>query len=108
MNTARIHRFTTTLLATCVFLGINSTAHADDDHKLQPISPTIAASGEASQRMSTGAIIAKLERAGYSHITEVELDDGHYEVEARNKQGQRVELDVHAFTGKVLRTQRED
>lgn len=58
--------------------------------------------------MTPGDITAKLGGLGYSNIREIEREGGHYEVEATDKDGQRVELYVDAFTGKVLRSERDD
>ncbi|MBS7348854.1 MAG: PepSY domain-containing protein [Comamonas sp.] len=105
MNAARTSRLATSLFALSALVGIQITVHADP---LPQLAGHHAIQGDVitpANLLSMGKVIAKLEQAGFSHITEVELDDGHYEVEARNRQGQRVELEVHAATGKIMRTE---
>ncbi|MCB1676204.1 MAG: PepSY domain-containing protein [Halioglobus sp.] len=46
----------------------------------------------------------KLVAAGYSDITQIERDDGRYEVKATAPNGGRVEIDVDPVTAKVLRS----
>ena len=49
----------------------------------------------------------KIEALGYTQITEVERDDGHWEVEATAANGTRVDLYVDD-TGKVMHEERDD
>lgn len=49
----------------------------------------------------------KLEGMGYTQITEIERDDGIWEVEATSPNGTRVDLDVDD-SGKVLHEERDD
>jgi uncharacterized membrane protein YkoI len=53
-------------------------------------------------------IIAKLESAGYSSISDVEKDDGVWEVDAVNSAGKRVEVDVDPVSGDVLQEHPDD
>ena len=57
--------------------------------------------------MDMQQLIARLAALGYRDISEIELEDGMalYEVEARNGQGQRVELEIDARSGEVLAQQ---
>ena len=48
-------------------------------------------------------IVSNLERAGYGRITDIEYDDGRWEVKAFNE-GRRVELHVDPVTGRILET----
>ena len=45
--------------------------------------------------------------AGLVMIREIELDDGKWEVEGRNRTGERRELHIDAASGKVLRDERD-
>ena len=62
----------------------------------------------AQPQLDAKQIIAKLESAGYTSITDVEKDDGMWEVDAVNSAGQRVELDVDPVSGNVVREQPDD
>ena len=104
MNVFTRSRIAAAVLASTALLGFHSASMADDQH----IQTTPSEHALQAPRLSMGQVIAKVEHAGYRHIQEIELDDGVYEVEARNAQGQRVELDVHPRTGKVLRTELDD
>lgn len=65
-----------------------------------------AAPSEAS--LSAQQIRAALEAAGYYGIRDLEYDDGMWEADATNAQGQRVELKIDPATGQVLREQLDD
>lgn len=45
---------------------------------------------------------------GYTRITDIERDDGRYEVDATSADGRRVDLVLHRETGEILRTDRDD
>ena len=66
-------------------------------------------SGSAPVGVLTAAQIrAALEAAGYTQIRDLEYDnDGYWEADARNAQGQRVELRIDPRTGAVLREERD-
>jgi hypothetical protein len=72
-------------------------AMADDD-----------ARGHRDGWMNAGAVSSKLETAGYTRITEIEADDGVYEVDATAPEGYRVDLKVHPRTGEILHRERDD
>lgn len=55
----------------------------------------------ADQWMSTADVIKKLEGEGYK-VTEIESDDGAYEVEMTDKNGVRIETHVHPATGALM------
>jgi len=57
----------------------------------------------ARTELTAKEVIAKLEEAGYRSITDIEKDDGVWEVDAVNAAGERVEVDVDPVTGKILR-----
>ncbi|RRD56298.1 PepSY domain-containing protein [Comamonadaceae bacterium OH2545_COT-014] len=48
-------------------------------------------------------VIQALQRAGYTHIHDLEFDDGRWEAEAINPAGQRVDLHINPYTGAVER-----
>ena len=58
--------------------------------------------------MGLRQIVATVQALGYTDIREIEFEGGHYEVEATNSEGVRMELYVDAVTGKILRASRED
>lgn len=72
--------------------------------------PTLADSRiDRSGWLGVEEIAAQLKADGYTAIREIDADDdGYYEVEATNAQGQKVDLDVNPRTGKVLRSELDD
>jgi hypothetical protein len=64
-----------------------------------------AAPGAAT--MSAAAVRDKVTGLGYE-VWRVELDDGCYEIEARDSNGAYVELDLDPATGDLLGWERED
>ncbi|WP_175209790.1 PepSY domain-containing protein, partial [Achromobacter anxifer] len=67
-----------------------------------------AAAPAAAATLTVRQIYDTLTAAGYSNITEIELEHGRYDVKADNAQGQRVKLRVDAQTGAVLRSRIKD
>jgi len=53
------------------------------------------------QWLSHAQVIDKLSGAGY-RVTEIEVDDGVYEVDLVDKNGVRIEAHVHPATGEIL------
>ncbi|MFO7190354.1 MAG: PepSY domain-containing protein [Pseudomonadota bacterium] len=53
-------------------------------------------------------IIARLEAAGYTAISDIEKDDGFWEIEARSPSGERVELKVDPRDGRIVRERPDD
>jgi hypothetical protein len=51
--------------------------------------------------LSPAQISEKLDQKGYK-VTEIEVDDGAYEVEMTDKSGVRIDAHVHPETGEVL------
>ncbi|WP_258129827.1 PepSY domain-containing protein [Achromobacter anxifer] len=72
-----------------------------------PAQPAAAAPAAAAT-LTVRQIYDTLTAAGYSNITEIELEHGRYDVKADNSQGQRVKLRVDAQTGAVLRSRIKD
>lgn len=69
-----------------------------------------AARGETARTPVLGIaqVAEQLAAAGYVDIREIEREHDRYEVKARDAQGTRVELDVDAHTGAVLRARHDD
>lgn len=61
----------------------------------------------ASGFLSAAAVLDQLTKQGYSGFTDVELDDGKYELEGRDAEGRKVELDVDARTGAILKVEQD-
>lgn len=78
-------------VAMAVVLGGSAVALAQN---VEPSAPA---------ELTIHQLIAKLEATGYTAIDDVEKDDGHWEAEATNAAGQRVEVEVDVRTGAILR-----
>lgn len=63
--------------------------------------------GRGQAAMSVPEIVSKLEGEGYSGVRKIEREGGHYELKAVDANGYPVEIYVDAFTGEVLRIERE-
>jgi hypothetical protein len=50
---------------------------------------------------------AALEAKGYSDVHDLEVDDGHFEVDARNPDGQSVDLELDLETLEILHEDRD-
>ena len=57
--------------------------------------------------LSAEEVTARLAALGYTQIRPIRIDDGLWEVYARNPRGQRVELYVDARTGVIVREERD-
>lgn len=76
------------------------------------LAPVLAQTTNAGTTVGTQAdwltipqLYERLEAAGYSAIDEIEREDDGYEVKATDRDGRRVEIDVHPITGDVLKTE---
>ena len=78
---------------------LQSRLDNDDDHN---DAPPVGASV-----MTADAIRAALTSRGYTRIRDVEFDDGHWEAEATNSAGVRVDLVIDPVTGVVIRETRD-
>jgi hypothetical protein len=58
--------------------------------------------GNRGDRLSMVQIAGRVSEQGYTDISEVEREDGGYEVKARDTNGRRVELYVDGRTGQIL------
>jgi hypothetical protein len=63
---------------------------------------------QQSQQLTANRIITLLENAGYTQITDVEKDDGVWEVDAVSPKGERVEIDLDPVSGKIIRERPND
>lgn len=63
---------------------------------------------QQSQQLTANQIITLLENAGYTQITDVEKDDGVWEVDAVSPKGERVEIDLDPVSGKIIRERPND
>ena len=64
---------------------------------------------EEKQPLPISQIVKIVTDQGYRDIRKVEFseDDGEYEVKARNASGKKVEIDMNAYTGKILEVERD-
>jgi len=75
------------------------TGHGDSANR--PKDKASREGSPATARVGAAAAIAASERAGYPVITELEWEDGAWEVEALNAEGRPAKLRVDAETGEV-------
>lgn len=59
------------------------------------------------QWLSVGQITDKLTAQGYQ-IRKVKAEDNGYEVDAVDKNGMRLEADIHPVTGEILKSESDD
>lgn len=76
------------------------------DVRVHPVSGKVYAEG-TTPKLDAQAISKKLKAAGYTNVRDIDLDDGVWEVDARNKAGVKVDLAVDPDDGSVL-SERED
>ncbi|MDX9886962.1 PepSY domain-containing protein [Thauera sp.] len=67
--------------------------------------PTPAAATTQPAGLSLQEVLAKLEAAGYRNFEEAERERNKYEVKAIDPEGRRVEVDVDAMSGEILKTE---
>lgn len=68
-------------------------------------SSSVAASSTQAGWLTIPQLHDRLEAAGYTAIDDIESEKDGYEVKATDREGRRVELDVHPVTGEVLKTE---
>ncbi|MFN3614707.1 MAG: PepSY domain-containing protein, partial [Rubrimonas sp.] len=62
----------------------------------------------AAQTISAEEAIAIAREAGMVEVRDVELDDGReWEIEGRDAQGRKIEVDIDARTGAVIKVERD-
>ena len=66
--------------------------------------PSIAGAG----RLSIEDVRAMAFDKGFATIKEIELDDGIWEVEGRDDSGHKVEMEVDARSGEIVKMRRKD
>ncbi|HYH39769.1 MAG TPA: PepSY domain-containing protein [Azospirillum sp.] len=88
------------LAAALLAAGLGTAAYAQQT--LQQTPQTAVA-----EPLSIRAILDRVEAQGYRDITEVEREDGRYEVKAVDAEGRRVELKLDARTGEVVKAERK-
>jgi hypothetical protein len=90
----RIILATVALAAIGVTGGLATSAHADDDRRRCGNVPI-------SDWMSEADLRNKIAPLGLE-IREIDIDDGCYEVEARNKDGRKMEIHFHPQSGEQV------
>ncbi|PAT38281.1 hypothetical protein CK625_01945 [Vandammella animalimorsus] len=81
----------------------------DDERHRSPVAPQVQPPALGPQGiLPASEVIARLQRAGYRHIHDLDFDDGYWEAEAINPAGLRVDLRLDPRTGAVLREKRDD
>jgi hypothetical protein len=95
---------TTTLLGT---LAVSAGLIAGGAFLAPVLAQTNADTTMSSQAdwLTIPQLYERLEAAGYTAIDEIEREDDGYEVKATDRDGRRVEIDVHPITGEVLKTE---
>ena len=95
-------RFGSFAAAALLVAGIAVAAHA------QQAQPQQAPAQQAAvEPLPMRTILDQVEAQGYRDIREIERDKNHYEVKATDAEGRRVELELDAQTGKILKTERK-
>ena len=79
-------------------IGLATPALADDDVR--------CTTEPRSAWMSVEQAMAASAKAGYDAY-EIEADDGCYEIDARNKAGQKVDIHLHPVTGAIVHVERD-
>ena len=99
------------ILATSIAATAFGTAQAQGVDTAKPTHYTSTSSPVAatantveSQHLNLRQIYDKLESLGYTHITEIELDDGAYEAHAIDSQRRKTKLYLDPRTGEVIKT----
>lgn len=91
-------------------LTVGAAAVAQTTSNIPPaVAPAAVTASQTHQGMlSVRDVYDVLEKHGYRHITEIELDDHQYEAKAVNSAGQRVKLHVDTRSGKIDSERRRD
>jgi len=66
------------------------------------LSAPMAFAGSSTTLLTQDQIIKKVLDQGYTEVIRMEMEDGLYEVKAKNKDGERVNLNVDPKSGTVL------
>lgn len=89
-----------TATVAALMLGAGA-AHAQSQSPAPAAAAPQQAGADTASRLNIGEIYERVTQAGYQDVREIELDDGRYEVKARDAQGQRIKLYVNARSGEV-------
>ena len=71
------------------------------------VAPAAGAADERVDDAQFEAIRSALEARGYTEVSDAELDDGHFEVDARNPEGHEVDLELDPQSLEILHEERE-
>jgi len=66
------------------------------------LSSSAAMAASTGKILSEDAIAKSVLSQGYSEVIRMEMEDGQYEVKVKNKDGERLNLNVDPKTGKIL------
>ena len=77
------------------------------DVRLDPASGRVYPETAGATNLGEADIRAKLTAAGYTRIEDVKFDDGMWEAEADNAQGQRMDLKLDPEDGRVVSESRD-
>jgi len=69
--------------------------------------PTIAQEGLCRTGITAEEAIRIAQESGIARVQEVDCDDDRWEVEGRDAEGHRIEVDVHAGDGRVIKVERD-
>lgn len=80
-------------------IGVGSVANAQQRPVTSAPSAAKAVDSSSTSKLSIEAVIARVKAEGFTDIEEVELEDGNWEVCAKDANGKEVEIEVNAATG---------
>ena len=102
------HSVAMPLTAVALAAGLVGAAIAQTPAVAPAAAPVAAAAtapaATAAPALNIRQVYDRLEAAGYRDLREIEWDHSHYEVKARDAQGNWVKLDVDGQSGAVLRS----
>lgn len=80
-------------------LGVDSVANAQQRQSTSARPAGKAVGSSSTSKLSIEAVIARVKAEGFTDIEEVELEDAHWEVGAKDAKGKEVEIEVDPSTG---------
>ena len=72
------------------------------------LSAAVLPAAAGAKRLTIDDVRAMAFAKGISTIKEIELDDGIWEVEGRDASGHRIEMEVDAGSGEIVKMRRKD
>ncbi|WP_066456329.1 PepSY domain-containing protein [Castellaniella caeni] len=83
--------------------SLGAQAQSASPASATPVAPAQAAASLAPRgaQLDIRQVFKRMQDAGMHSISEIDWDDGRYEVKATNAQGQRVKLYVNGTTGAI-------